>query len=139
MAVDPHLPPGLSALFQFRHMSDLVGARVAERHPNLTANEISLLLHLAQPGRIKDLAEMLTCQPSNKTPLEARCETRGWVIKTRSQQDARTVFVALTDAGRALRHALIQEIADLIEETSGRSTQDFEEILQILTRRGTSG
>jgi hypothetical protein len=30
-------------------------------------------------------------------------------------------------------------IADLLEEIPGLSAQDFEEVLQILTRRGTSG
>lgn len=53
--------------------------------------------------RVSDLGRRLRLDSGTLTPLLKRLEERGLVLRQRSQQDERVVFLALTDAGRELR------------------------------------
>jgi DNA-binding MarR family transcriptional regulator len=61
------------------------------------------------PGRarrMKDLANEMSYSPSRLTHAAARLERRGWVVRSRIDDDRRGVEIALTDAGVAqTRHA----------------------------------
>lgn len=131
MSESRDLPPALHALYLFRQIGDQVGARISADHPDMTPNEINLLLHLATPKRMKDLAEIMVCQPSNMTPLVARCEKAGWVKRIRSKEDARIVHVVLSEDGTRLRAMLVEEISAHIEKVSGIGPATFEKILQL--------
>lgn len=50
------------------------------------------------------IAEQLALESSTLTPLLKRLEAGGLVVRTRNPENERQVIVALTDAGRALRH-----------------------------------
>lgn len=136
MSSNSDLPPTLLLLYHFRHLSNAIEARVAAAHPQLSPNDIGLLLLLGTPKRMKDLAETMTCQPSNMTTMVKKAEAKGWVRRKRSEQDARTVFVELTEHGSKLREQLMSEIHKLTLETSGISEDDFGTMLNIFTRTG---
>lgn len=124
--------PALMALYSFRRLGDEVEARVLSSHPDMTTNEMSLLVNLAEPKRMKDLAEIMSCQPSNMTPLVKRCEKKGWVLKSRSEEDSRIVHVQLSAAGRKLRREILGEINQHTLDVSGVSQKKFEAMLKIM-------
>lgn len=132
MTDNPFPTPALQALYQFRQLFNAVKLRLTEKRPDLTTNEVSLLLNLHSPRRMKDLAQIMSCQPSNVTPLVKRCEQRGWVTKKRSEQDARTIYVELDEAGALLRKELVGEIEQHILEISGIPKENFEAILKLM-------
>lgn len=132
------LPPTLSVLFLFRHMSDQVGARISAMRPDLTPNDISLLLHLNAPRRMKELAEMMTCLPSNVTPLVTRAEARGWVRKDRSATDARAVDVTLTEAGQNLRAEVIALISAEVQAVTGLTEAQALRVLEVMQAEAAS-
>ncbi len=65
-----------------------------------------LVLHVLweDDGRsIGAIAQRLSLEPSTVTPLVKRLEAAGFLTRTRRPDDERSVRVALTDKGRALR------------------------------------
>ena len=52
---------------------------------------------------VKDLGKRLYLDSATLTPLLKRLESHGYVTRTRSQEDERSVIIKLTDDGRALR------------------------------------
>ena len=132
MAANPFPSPSVLALYRFRNLFNAVKSRLTETRPDLTTNEVSLLLNLHRPRRIKDLARIMVCQPSNVTPLVNRCQERGWVAKKRSEQDARTINVELSEPGIALRNELVTEIEKHILDISGISSESFDAILKLM-------
>lgn len=134
MSSHSDLPPSMTVLFLFHQMAEQVGGAISSLRPDVTANEISLLLNLGQPKKMKELADLLTCQPSNMTPLVARCVKKGWMQKTRSESDARAMIVELTTDGAALREELIAEISAKITRLSGISDDTFRAILRTLNK-----
>ena len=52
---------------------------------------------------VRELGERVLLDSATLTPLLKRLEGRGYVTRTRSEVDERSVIIALTDEGRALR------------------------------------
>ena len=52
---------------------------------------------------VKDLGKRLYLDSATLTPLLKRLESHGYVTRTRSLEDERSVIIELTDDGRALR------------------------------------
>mgnify|MGYP000486375906 CR=1 FL=1 len=55
------------------------------------------------PLSVKDLSGLLQLDPGTLSPLLKRLESAGYVTRNRDPRDERSLSVALTDAGRALR------------------------------------
>ena len=53
--------------------------------------------------RVTDIGERLFLDSATLTPLLKRLEKGGWISRTRSTDDERSVLIALTPAGSALR------------------------------------
>lgn len=64
---------------------------------------VMLVLWEADRERISDIGERLFLDSATLTPLLKRLEKAGLVTRTRAIDDERSVIVALTGAGRALR------------------------------------
>lgn len=71
----------------------------------LTHPQYLVLLALWEhsPQRVRDFADALVLEAATVTPLLKRLEAQGLVTRTRNPADERSLDVALTDAGRALR------------------------------------
>ena len=79
-----------------------------------------LLLLWENDGRkVSDLCNCLLLETSTLTPLLKRMEAKGYVTRTRSATDERTVLIALTDKGKSFR-----EIARDIPERIVSSLQN---------------
>jgi len=63
---------------------------------------VMLALWQQSPRRVIDLSRALALDPATLSPLLKRLEAAGYVTRTRGA-DERTLDVALTDTGRALR------------------------------------
>jgi len=64
---------------------------------------VMLALWQHEPLSIRRLAELLSLEPATVSPLVKRLEAIGYVSRTRSREDERSLDVALTSTGRALR------------------------------------
>ena len=72
---------------------------------NLTYTQYLVMLALWEYGSMSvgEMGERLYLDSGTLTPLLKKLETKGLLIRLRSDSDARRVDVALTDAGRALK------------------------------------
>jgi len=64
---------------------------------------VMLVLWERDGVRVSEIGERLFLDSATLTPLLKRLERAGLVTRTRATDDERSVIVALTDAGRALR------------------------------------
>lgn len=71
----------------------------------LTHPQYLVMLALWQHGplSVKRLSELLQLDPGTLSPLVKRLETSGFVRRDRDPRDERSLAIALTDEGRALR------------------------------------
>ncbi|GAA1566956.1 MULTISPECIES: MarR family winged helix-turn-helix transcriptional regulator [Kribbella] len=64
---------------------------------------VMLALWEFEPVSVKDLSGMLQLEPATLSPLLKRLESAGLLRRDRDTRDERSLAVALTDKGRALR------------------------------------
>lgn len=79
---------------------------------------VMVALWESEPLQVNQLAERLSLDSGTLSPLLKRLEAAGLVERNRSEEDERTVNIALTSSGRALRKKA-PEIADRITERFG--------------------
>lgn len=73
---------------------------------------------------VKALAANLFLEPSTMTPMLKRLEAAGYVSRTRSTEDERSVIIALTEAGRRLREKGLA-YAPITRRATGLSPQEI--------------
>ncbi len=56
-----------------------------------------------KPVPIKAIGEQLDLETGTLSPLLKRMEANGTIVRARSEQDERTVFITLTEKGKALK------------------------------------
>ena len=73
---------------------------------DMTPQMVFVLQSLSKNESIKmnDLSKALDLDSSAVSTLVARMEKKGLVVRTHGTEDRRTVFVALTENGEAVRH-----------------------------------
>ena len=71
----------------------------------LTYTSYITLLSLCEKDNVtvKELGERLFLDSGTLTPLLKKMEKQGLISRTRSEKDERTVFIRLTDEGRAMK------------------------------------
>lgn len=97
----------------------------------LTPQQAFLLHVLDQPCRMRDLAEVLRCDPSNVTGLVDRAERRDLIRRESDPDDRRSKRLVLTDHGRRVRAALQQRVLAL-PLTAGLSEQQADQLCELL-------
>src|SRR5215470_11937008 len=73
---------------------------------------------------VKGLSDKLFLEPSTMTPMLKRLEAMGYVRRERDSEDERSVRVALTPAGRALREEAFA-YREVTAKASGLSPDEF--------------
>lgn len=76
-----------------------------------------------EPLQVNELSRRLSLDSGTLSPLLKRLETAGLVGRNRSQEDERTVKIALTAAGRALKKKA-PEVANRISERFGLAPEE---------------
>ena len=92
----------------------------------LTHPQYLVMLALWQHGplSVKRLSELLQLDPGTLSPLVKRLETSGFVRRDRDPRDERSLAIALTDEGRALRARAERIPASIL----GRLDMDLDEL-----------
>jgi MarR family transcriptional regulator, organic hydroperoxide resistance regulator len=91
---------------------------------------VMLALWEHEPVSVKDLSRMLQLEPATLSPLLKRLETAGLLRRDRSRADERSLAVALTDKGRALREQALEVPPAIVE----RLGMDIDELMDLHAR-----
>ncbi|MBQ9773251.1 MAG: MarR family transcriptional regulator [Clostridia bacterium] len=86
---------------------------------------------------VKSLGELLFLDSGTLTPVLKSLEAKGYVTRMRSQSDERSVTVALTDTGVALRESaaeIPQRIAGCVGLEAAEAVQLYSLLYKILAR-----
>jgi MarR family transcriptional regulator, organic hydroperoxide resistance regulator len=114
-----------------RQIEDHVRERAAEL--GLTGPQATALRELTGPMTMRDLAERMSCEPSNATFVVDKLEARGLVERQAHPHDRRAKVLALTPEGTNLREKLL----DLLTRHSplaALSPQDQDTLRDLLLR-----
>ncbi|MFC0547008.1 MarR family winged helix-turn-helix transcriptional regulator [Kutzneria chonburiensis] len=105
----------------------------------LTYPQYLVLLVLWEHGTspVKDLGNALQLDYGTLSPLLKRLEANGLVRRTRRADDERSVAVALTDEGVALRDRALS-VPPVIGTAMGLKEEEFGVLRDLLTRLTTS-
>jgi len=93
---------------------------------------VMLSLWQQEASSVRSLSEQLSLEPATLSPLLKRLEAIGYLTRTRDSEDERTLRVALTPAGRALREQALN-IPPAIMDRLGMDRAELEDLHTILT------
>ncbi|ARC58485.1 Organic hydroperoxide resistance transcriptional regulator [Frondihabitans sp. 762G35] len=93
---------------------------------------VMLALWERSPLRVRDVADALLVDSATLSPLLKRLETSGLISRSRNADDERTLDIALTDAGVALR-ARALEVPEQVVSRLGVPLEQLERIRDELT------
>jgi len=85
---------------------------------------VMLALWQYEPLSVRRLGELVSLEPATLSPLLKRLEGVGYLTRTRDSADERSLRVALTSAGRALR----QDALEVPPAIMGRLEMDVEQL-----------
>lgn len=100
--------------------------------------DVLAALHRRRDGvTMSELSRMLLVSNGNATAVVDRLEKDGLVLRTQSDQDRRTVFVALTPQGLADFEGLASDHEREVDRLfGGLSEPDLDSLTEILKRMG---
>ncbi|KJL39186.1 Organic hydroperoxide resistance transcriptional regulator [Microbacterium ginsengisoli] len=78
---------------------------------------VMLALWERDPRSLGELAAALALEPATVSPLVKRLEAQGLLVRTRRPGDERTLDIAVTDTGRALRAQALEVPAQVLART----------------------
>jgi DNA-binding MarR family transcriptional regulator len=93
---------------------------------------VMLSLWEQEASSVRSLSEQLSLEPATLSPLLKRLEAIGYLTRTRDSEDERTLRVALTPAGRALREQALN-IPPAIMDRLRMDRAELEDLHTILT------
>ncbi|WP_282792369.1 MarR family transcriptional regulator [Streptomyces sp. CC224B] len=103
----------------------------------LTAPQAVALRELTGPMTLRELAERMSCEPSNATFVSDRLEEQGLVERRPHPSDRRAKQLVLTPKGAALRDRLIATLTR--ESPLSRLSDREQDTLQELLLRAVAG
>ena len=78
----------------------------------LTASQGTALRELTRPMTLRELAERMSCEPSNATFVADRLEEQGHLERHRHPDDRRAKQLVLTPKGTELRERLLELLSE---------------------------
>jgi DNA-binding MarR family transcriptional regulator len=93
-----------------------------------------VLTNLSAPAPMRELAEWLSCEPSNVTGIVDGLERRGMVTRQNDPADRRVKHVVLTEEGRRRRAELSARSLEQATAIFGLSDADRSHLRDLLTR-----
>lgn len=93
---------------------------------------VMLALWQHEPLSVRRLGELVSLEPATLSPLLKRLEASGYLTRTRDAADERTLRVALTESGRALRQDALQ-VPPAIMGKLEMSVDELRELHAVLT------
>lgn len=140
--VEDAQPVVLELLQQLFAVSGAVNAEVrgvlAEFDLSDTASGLLWLLDPDQPPlRMREIAAILGCDPSNVTLIGDKLQHAGLVIRQAHPQDRRSRVLALTDTGSQLRKRLLGRLGGATP-LSTLTARERQQLGHLLTKLGSS-
>jgi MarR family transcriptional regulator, organic hydroperoxide resistance regulator len=116
-----------------------IGAHVRERAVTLglTASQATALRELTGPMTMGELAERMSCEPSNATVVVDRLEGQGLLERRPHPSDRRAKQLILTPDGAELRERLLQLLG--AESPLAGLTRQEQGVLHDLLQRAVAG
>ncbi|MFD0786246.1 MarR family winged helix-turn-helix transcriptional regulator [Micromonospora azadirachtae] len=99
----------------------------------LTATQATALCELTHPMTLRDLAERMSCEPSNITFVADRLEGQGYLERHPHPEDRRAKQLILTPEGTELRGRLI-ELLSTDSPLAPLAAEEQETLRNLLTR-----
>ncbi|MGW4686982.1 MarR family winged helix-turn-helix transcriptional regulator [Streptomyces sp. NPDC004244] len=103
----------------------------------LTASQATALREMSGPMTMRELAERMSCEPSNTTFVVDKLEKQNLVERRPHPTDRRAKHLVLTPAGTALRERLLDLLA-VDSPLSGLSQQE-QRVLHSLLEQAVTG
>lgn len=130
------LPPEMSVLMGvfllYLKVSEVMDTITIQ--PDLPKSERHVLICLAEPRRMGELAAELQVQPSTVTAIADSLDRKGLVTRERDPQDRRAFVLTLTKEGTAARGNLIATAARIFNEVSGITPAETSQLSQIMKK-----
>ena len=100
---------------------------------DLTYTQYVVMMYFWENGssNVKTLGKALLIDPSTLTPLLKKLESKGYITRTRSEQDERNLIIELTDSGRQLQDKAL-DIPSQIGQCIDLSEEEAETLYRIL-------
>ena len=100
---------------------------------DLTYTQYVVMMYFWENGssNVKTLGKALLIDPSTLTPLLKKLESKGYITRTRSEQDERNLIIELTDSGRQLQDKAL-DIPSQIGHCIDLSEDEAETLYRIL-------
>ncbi len=110
-------------------------------HVDLSSQELRVVEYLgdAGPRMMRELAEFLLVAVNSVTSTVDNLENKKIVLRQRSDQDRRVVRVNLTDPGKVVYAAAVEDKTKLLRNMLGALTEDEQEIFMVLFRKIARG
>jgi DNA-binding MarR family transcriptional regulator len=101
---------------------------------NLTHPQYLVMLALweREPVSVRELSRLLSLESATLSPLLKRLEVSGYITRRRDANDERTLQIALTPTGRAMREQAMQ-VPPAIMERLGMEAPELERLHAMLT------
>lgn len=80
---------------------------------------------------VKSLGEYLYLDSGTLTPLLRKMETKGFLTRTRSKEDERTVIISITDEGRELQQR-VAHVPKAMAQVVNLTDEEFTTMYKLL-------
>lgn len=122
-------------IHRFAQQLDVQARRVAESL-DLTATQVIALRELSEPITSRELAERMSCEPSNVTFVLDKLEQQQLVERRPHPTDRRARQLVLTAAGKRRRAAVVKRLSE--HSPVDNLTETQQESLRYLLQRAAS-
>ncbi len=102
--------------------------------PALAKHERQLLVNLAAPTRMGDMASEMQILPSTLTAIADGLEEKGLISRERDPTDRRAWQLRLTELGAEKRHALMARAVEIFAEVSGLTRDETATIASLMQK-----
>ncbi len=109
---------------------------------DINSSQWAVILNLADghAGTAGELCKVMRYNPGAMTRLLDRLEEKGFIRRTRTEADRRTIQLELTPAGKALRPRIVQALANVLNRLlEGFSPDEIRQLQSLLGRLASNG
>jgi DNA-binding MarR family transcriptional regulator len=104
---------------------------------DISHEQLTILMLIQKKGgaTAAELSREISCDTSSMTRMIDRLEAKGMVIRSRSEDDRRVIWIAITESGLALANRLPELLVRITNRTLAGFTRDEVDVLKSLLRR----
>lgn len=134
------MPIALSSMINLRILDQTLKGCVEEnrRTRDFPHSDVYLMVHLAQPKRIGQLADELQVLRSTMTATADRLEQQGYIERIRDPDDRRAWILALTEKGHDIQRMVFEDAEAIFREITQLSDKDMKTLDALLKKIRTN-